>query len=753
LLLLCAITGYWLYAGKITAGLSDDWTILDPTPWAAASDYVLGAYLHLNGRLASHMTQFFWWSINRIFQFDPESYPWWLILSASLFCIVATPLNIIIAGKRLVGYSRTTGGWLLAGVWAVWTLSDPVYGGSTMATLFYVHIFPAYLLSLGLLWIARPIWGRGVGCNTFQISNMVPGSAGSLSAPMQASRLRSQALSRYLQGIGVRWWLPPALLFLYAALSSEQLLVTVPLLYSLVSLLHMLRQPSPRRWLASLGVWVGLALLAGFIYIAAPGQSARSDVVQAATPHMSLQRVQDWYVQAVQQGYATLFADNPVAVDCRIFYSGCRTEPPPFVVPLHSLLLGLLLVGGIGSGLACYRARHCQRCDRMVLTGLLSKGLFAGGVLLAFHASLSHLLISPYFPPYALTYPSLLLAVGLVAGLLFLGSFMQPSVQQQLRQAWRGQRVTGDDGPATGDKQETPGVVQSHTPLSDTSPPTAPPLLAPLVRLVLPALGLLLVFVLVTLPNIPHMVNAYRLQVWISHIRRQTYQRVMQVHAQTGETHFLLTRCLVDMEAPWGYPAYFGWYGSADIAVVLEGYRDWFTRIDGQDEWHKIACTVPPFAPWPLPMQTPAATAHPVRSISYQNNAGKGVWQSDFWVSPEVDHCTLSGTYHPDIAAHPDRKRSIGYRLAFHNQEETASAQTMRRFAVQPADGTGQAGQADGDGVTFAYVLDGKERQAVPLASFAHEWADRPFVRVTVTTPGLTWLGLYRYHTLRLQCE
>ena len=211
LLLLCAMMGYWLYAGKITAGLSDDWTILDPTPWDTASDYVLGAYLHLNGRLASHMTQFFWWSVNRIFHFDPETYPWWLILSASLFCIVATPLNIIIAGKRLVGYSRAAGGWLLAGVWAVWTLSDPVYGGSTMATLFYVHIFPAYLLSLGLLWIARPIWGRGVG-----------------------------------------WWLPPALLFLYAALSSEQLLVTVPLLYSLVSLLHMLRQPSPRRWLASL---------------------------------------------------------------------------------------------------------------------------------------------------------------------------------------------------------------------------------------------------------------------------------------------------------------------------------------------------------------------------------------------------------------------------------------------------------------------------------------------------------------------
>lgn len=395
--------------------------------------------------------------------------------------------------------------------------------------------------------------------------------------------------------------------------------------------------------------------------------------------------------------------------------------------------------------------------------GLLAKGLFAVGLLLAFHASLSHLLISPYFPPYALTYPSLLLAVGLVAGLLFLGSFMQPSVQQQLVQAWHCQSGSGDDGSATADRQRTPGAVidttgkgngaQTYTPLRETSPPTAPLLLARLVRLVLPGLGLLLVFVLVTLPNIPHMVNAYRLQVWISHIRQQTYQRVMQVHAQTGDTHFLLTHCLVDMEAPWGYPAYFGWYGSTDIAVVLEGYRDWFTHMDTQHEWHKIACTVPPFEPWPLPMQTPTSTAHPVRTISYQNSAGAGVWQSDFWVSQEVDHCTLRGAYHPDIAAHPDRKRSIDYRLAFRNQEETASAQAMRSFAVQPADGSAKAGQTDGDGVTFAYVLDGEQRQAVPLASFAHEWADRPFVRVTVTTPGLTWLGLYRYHPLRLQCE
>jgi hypothetical protein len=47
-----------------------------------------------------------------------------------------------------------------------------------------------------------PVEWRGRRGNTFQISNLVPGSAGSLPAPMQASRLRSQGVSPLFE----RYW-------------------------------------------------------------------------------------------------------------------------------------------------------------------------------------------------------------------------------------------------------------------------------------------------------------------------------------------------------------------------------------------------------------------------------------------------------------------------------------------------------------------------------------------------------------------
>lgn len=695
LFLVCLGVGYWLYADRV-AGAGDDWKFFNPNGWPSEWAFLRNLYLNVGGRVGSYLILMLFRLLS-FFYFTPDSFPWWVLYSVSLFCTLAMPLNLVAAGQRLTNSRWIVSLFLLAWIYLVWATNFTVFGVTLLAVTVSGR-WPLYMLSLGIWLLSTPPSSR------------------------------------------VQWlrWGGLSLLYLIASLSIEQILTSIPVLFAAVSLIKGVRQRKPPSgWIWQIGLWAGLSVIALLIYLASPGQLNRSSTAPQLMFDLSLwQKILNWYKETVKAGYDTLFTGS-------VSYS----------VYLNSLILILLILAlGIVS-LASYRARQRDLANQQLLDDLFSLNLLALTFMVAFISSLVHLFFSPYFPWYARMYPALLLAVGLGFSLLLLVRLVNPAMQQELLEALTGLPSLNDD---------YKGSVQ----ISD------------------PIINLLSIFLLsillfnITMPNLERNINIYRREVWLTAIRRQAYQTIVNTHYASGQVNFRLSRCPPGLESTWGLVGYFDWRGYPELSVILDGDGDTQSAL-GEKNWDTVECVVPPLYPWKWANNNIDATsaetetrevdtlgtflAFPwrwsgntkttpplVRSVVYYDAEGQGAWDYDFWVPEGVTHCTLIGAYNPNAGGHVRYQETFEYRVIFGNGWNHVNQWPMRLIESYPV---GSVHWSDAT-VSINYFHDNQLVNQVPLMAFGYEPQERPLVRISIKDVGTGWLAgwMTAYSDVRMNC-
>lgn len=152
----CLIVGYLLYAGRVAARWGDDWTAFGPSPsqsgWVALVDW----YMNSNGRVGNGLLLALVRTPLDLPRFGPDDFPWWLILSLSAFCAVATPFNLVLAASRLA--RKCFSSWeLIAAAGAatvIWTIGPATYSTTTYPVLltFTAAVYAASLALLLYVW-------------------------------------------------------------------------------------------------------------------------------------------------------------------------------------------------------------------------------------------------------------------------------------------------------------------------------------------------------------------------------------------------------------------------------------------------------------------------------------------------------------------------------------------------------------------------------------------------------------------------
>lgn len=342
------------------------------------SAYISEWYRHVNGRLTVAVTDSLIALFSRVCCPTPESFPWWLFRSLSLFAILAAPMNMVAAGVWHYG-RRSVSILLVALLWVFWSINPSIYGYTVwMDCLLIDRYVPLYILSMAMLAMVRG-WPK-------------PGF----------------------------WaWLLHGLVFLSLAV-NEQFMFVVPVLFLGFAWLGASACPSPcvgrimfvaRRTL----IYAGLTAIAVAVYFASPGQRSRTESVPVN--RWNEVSLVTWYQQAVAVASKILCEDNPgPPKDVSPWLVSVKKINIPYgkttlsAIVLHSILILAVVM----ATLALYIRLHCQKnalgpefCERAAGLGILALAFF-----LAHIASSLTLLVSPHFPPYVRNLPTFLLAMG-----------------------------------------------------------------------------------------------------------------------------------------------------------------------------------------------------------------------------------------------------------------------------------------------------------------------------------------------------
>jgi hypothetical protein len=356
------ILGAILYHGAF--GYADALNMYNPAPQLDAASgttrvasglpgYVRDWYCGLNGRWGQALMNGSIQMLSRSLVHRPETFPWWLMRSLSLFCLIATPVNFLRGTRQFGSPHRAQGAVLLALAWMIWSAANNTYGYSLWFDVLLTDRFvPMYLASVlavlvGTGWPARR------------------------AAPLLAFSA------------------------LYLLIAVEQFLVTLPIVIGLYGALA-----AGRRGWRRLEPFALAAVLSGVsavIYAASPGQQWRNRLLQLQAPDLSPHGLFTWFKTAMPLGYRVLLGPGDA-----IYWK----------VHLLLLLGSLVLLAAGGAALVRRRASWTAGSPRLVeaLTVLAAALAFQ----VAYACSLATLLVSPHFPEYAAQYPALLLTLALV---------------------------------------------------------------------------------------------------------------------------------------------------------------------------------------------------------------------------------------------------------------------------------------------------------------------------------------------------
>lgn len=648
-LIVCLLAGYWLYGGRL-AGQGDDLANLNPVSWPNEWAFLKWKYLNW-GPFGSAISQAPWRLLVRAFDFTPDTFPWWLPTSLSTFFLVATPVNLIAAASAALGWRmfRSSALFIVLSVLAVWTLNDTTFGLTLgpQTTFLSGYTFNFYLVSLVALLLSGP--SVSTSYKTWPVL----------------------AICYLLPSIGTA-------IFMFALLPLSVTFITVAAV----------RQGRPfLGWLKGVACCFALTVIAIGFMRTAPGLQKRMPLLGSTgsrDPRAVLARVPEWYADTVDRAYHTLFGG--VMPYPMLLHGG--------VLLILLAALACLLVGYYGTG-ARGIGDPVPRCRSLLLLNLM-----AIGFAIAFHASMTSLLISPYFPSYSTSFSALLLAAALALTVVLVSELAVPTL-----------------------------------------------LSARVVR-ILAFVSLPVMALCVTWPHVNRIANTYRYEVWLSGVRSGLQRAVVEDHQRTGQSLYRLVDCPPSLEfgvaSPLVLRDYFSWRGLPSVATVHEGSGD-AAAAPATATATALTCPVPPLYPWG---SSEPFTAEPVRTTMHVTSALGGVEVRDFWVSERVKSCTLVGSYNPNVSASAAYRESFHYHLAFgvgHNGRAIARI-------VQPVRVAGVAWHGTQEKVSIAFVTNGGELSTyAALEEYQRPQTERPLLRVSIIGLHPSWLT--SYSTVRLDCS
>ncbi|MFH1478101.1 MAG: hypothetical protein ABIH24_11525 [Verrucomicrobiota bacterium] len=533
LLIIALVCGRWLYAGAL--GRSDALYALNPYPLVTTADniayypanpfpnikprsghvvsnpfvYVRDWYCGLNGRISVAV-------INSLIAFSakagcptPESFPWWLMRALSLYCLLATPLNFMVAlgwawakrpGRALV---------LLAAVGAIWIVSPKIY---IFTVIFDVLLTDRIAFIYMLTWMFMGVLNNWMGRSAWKWGLLAAG-----------------------------------ILFL----SSEQNMFSVPILLMAAAWIGFDEKAGATRswrWQAFYyGAWT---CLSAAIFFLSPGQWIRNKFLAMKT--IGNFAPFEWYRQVVMLGYGAIFPRLPDAL----------------------WIWHLILYGGLGLMMAAGVIMRLKRINPSRLAApyprppLFDIGLIAFAFLTAFLTSMATLLASPYFPPYAIYYPSLLLVLGLVFSFWLVLDGAAIFMDLLASSA----RLTSYAG-----IKRTIGYVKSSCLVG------------------LPVLVTIILIGAVTIRAWPVMAAEYRQVMAQDYNRRQLYAEIVRLRNTTGRRHFVLVNLWnlpvwgIHMDEAWAIAGYFRWRRMEDVVCTAE--VDWIAAGRPQEHlYFKLDC-------------------------------------------------------------------------------------------------------------------------------------------------------------------
>jgi hypothetical protein len=258
----------------------------------------------------------------------------------------------------------------------------------------------------------------------------------------------------------------------------------------------------------------------------------------------------EWYRRVIELGYQAIF--------------------PPAGSPW---IWHLVLYGSLGLVMAAWTIKRLKdrAAGRQQANDpgqkLFGIGLMAFAFLTAFLASMATLIVSSYFPPYAICYPSLLLALGLAFSFWFAVD-SAGLVMEKIGAHWR--------KPVMGYART--GLVAG-----------------------LPLILTITLVGTVTVKTWPSLAAEYRQVMEQNSARRQIYAGIVEKKNTTGCRHFILINLwkpptiYLSMDQLWAMAGYFRWRGMEDVVCLTE--EEWITAGRPQEQlYFKFDCApiIPP---------------------------------------------------------------------------------------------------------------------------------------------------------------
>ncbi len=652
--------GYELYDGKMMGWGDDMATVYNPV--LSSAELFRQWYLGWSGRAGGALLAIIF-RLPNLLSTGPDTFPWWLILSLSLFAVVASPLNLAATSQSLV-FKRFN--WYIPLIlWMIWAVNPIIMGTPIAMPVTLYHAFPVYLFSLCI-------------------------------------SLASKVDFRERKAL----WVSLSIVYLLASLSGEQILLSIPIVLSAVSLCKTIQsEQSFSTSLKQISAWFTLSVIANLIYFLSPGQQLRNKLVSTGMPNIVNFRE---VLEVLMRFY------NGINYTIKSIFPALPNFSPIFLI----LLLIILISVSYSCGCMIYHLRKINQSPSQPLLDFFCLILLTFSFLASFLVSLSHLLISYYFPPYAIFYPSFLLSAGLVHLVMVVCQLRNRALRYELSLYLRLNIIPGNFN------RYFESLQQIHWRL-----------------MIFCFLGFLMI--IMTIPNIEKLINIYKQAVWMTEIRQITYHEIIKKYHSTGKTNFSISSYPINLDNPWGANGYFTWYGYPKIKIVFEGQGIAASEKE-MIEWQVIKCSVPALFPWKWVSES-RPLSKPVRVMLSVNSNKEGIEEWDFWVPPGIKNCKIIGSLNPNVMGSPLYRENLEFilNLTSHMHKEPIISIDVLQIGEL---------RWPNIKVSLGFVYNDNITQDVPLHAFSLQDAQkRPLVRVSIVNKTIASY-LSAYTNVRLEC-
>lgn len=356
------VFGYFIFSE--TLGWGDSLSFFSRP--LSISEFIRLWWVELNGRMGQAALCAIGLLPLRWMSSTPENFPWWLVRSVDLFCILSAPLLMVAALQNVV-IPRT---WLsrcllIVALGVVWTLNPRV---SETSTLFSVADLIGYSGPIFLIALAFFVL-RKLNPHLFTKRSMVIGI-------ILAS-------------------------FFFATL-GEQYLMVFPVLVLGVALVNVAKGAIQFSSAMKIGMSSIFGALLGFVlYWAAPAQQKRNVILDLHAGNLW-----DVYEKSITYGYMFLFHE---------FFS------------FEKSTIWILIIGHTVLVIAVIRLAiwDFKNDNFHFPPALRGSGVMLATLLVGFHVCFCTLLVANYFPGWAGMFPGLLLVMTITMVFLMLLKFIE----------------------------------------------------------------------------------------------------------------------------------------------------------------------------------------------------------------------------------------------------------------------------------------------------------------------------------------